>query len=57
MIFRKPRKMIAAAVSIPPDLYQKAIRERIRVQDTNFSRYVRALIREDLRQCGMWAAK
>ena len=57
MILKKPRKMIAVALSIDPELHQKAMRERIRVCDTNFSRYVRELIREDLRQSGMLAAK
>jgi hypothetical protein len=45
--------MISMAVSIDPELYRKAMRERIEVQDTNFSRYVRGLIREDLRQSGI----
>lgn len=44
----KPRKTIPAAVSIDEQLYAQAIRERIHTQDTNFSRYVRELIRRDL---------
>jgi len=50
---RKSRKMLSMAVSISPDLYHKAVKERIEMRDTNFSRYVRGLIREDLRRCGM----
>jgi len=45
----KRRKTIPAAVSIDEDLYTQAIRERISTQDTNFSRYVRELIRADLK--------
>ncbi len=54
---KKSRKTIAKAVSIDPNLYQKAIKERIIVRDTNFSRYVRELIREDLRRSGLWTSK
>ncbi len=57
MSSRKSCKMIARAVSIDPALYQKAIKERVAVRDTNFSRYVRELIREDLRKNGMAASK
>jgi len=49
--------MISMGVSIDPDLYRKAMRERIEVRDTNFNHYVRGLIREDLRQCGMLGFK
>lgn len=57
MRLMKSRKAIARAVSIDPDLYQKAMRERIAARDTNFSRYVRELIRKDLRESGMLASE
>ena len=47
MKFRKRKRTIAAAVSIEPALYEKACR-KVEKHDTNFSRYVRGLIREDL---------
>ena len=53
MRFEKPYKANALAVSIDPELYQKVIEERIQVQDTNFSRYIRELIRKDLQKCGL----
>jgi hypothetical protein len=49
----KSRKVTATAVSIDPDLYEKVLKNRVRTQDTNFSRYVRELIREDLRHSGL----
>ena len=49
----KSRQATATAVSIDPALYEKALKKRILSQDTNFSRYVRELIREDLRRSGL----
>jgi len=53
MKFRKPKKRIAAAVSIEQSLYDAALRERVEPDDTNFSRYVRDLIRRDLQSPGV----
>jgi len=49
MRYRKPKKRVSAAVSIDQDVYERVQRERITPCDTNFSRYVRELIRADLR--------
>ncbi len=46
---KKPQTLISAAVSIQPDLYEKALVEaRLGGYDNNFSRYVRTLISRDL---------
>jgi hypothetical protein len=49
----RSRKATVTAVSIDPALYEKALKKRVSTQDTNFSRYVRELIREDLRRSGL----
>jgi hypothetical protein len=50
--FRRSKKTIAAAVRIEPELYAFAA-QRIEADDSNFSRYVRGLIRADLSRAGM----
>lgn len=52
MKFKKPKKTIAAAVRIEPELYSFAL-QRVDADDSNFSRYVRQLIRADLAQQGI----
>lgn len=47
MKFRKPKKTIAAAVRIEVPLYEHAMR-KVDASDTNFSQYVRSLIRQDI---------
>lgn len=46
--YRTPRRRIAAAVSIDEQLYKWALEKRVNPEDTNFSQYVRELIRADL---------
>lgn len=45
---RKPKPLVAAAVSMPPDLYSAALGVADRIKDGNFSAYMRDLIRADL---------
>jgi hypothetical protein len=52
MKFRRPRKTIAAAVRVEPELYEFACR-KVESEDSNFSRYVRELIRRDLMVAGV----
>jgi hypothetical protein len=47
MKYRPTKKTIAAAVRIETDLYAFAM-DRVFHEDSNFSRYVRGLIRKDL---------
>lgn len=42
------RARISAAINMPPDLYQKALKRAAARHDNNFSAYVRALIDSDL---------
>jgi hypothetical protein len=52
MKYRRPKKTIAAAVRIEIPLYQHALR-KVEGSDTNFSQYVRSLIRRDLASTGV----
>lgn len=49
---RKRRKrvkaLVAAAVSIDEDLYQRGLRAAEKEHDGNFSRYMRTLLKRDL---------
>ena len=46
--YKKARKQVAAAVSMPPDLYLQTMEVVEQHYDNNFSGYVRSLIRRDL---------
>lgn len=45
----KPKKAITAAIRIEEDLYRYALK-KVYQSDSNFSRYVRGLIRRDIAQ-------
>jgi hypothetical protein len=45
---KKAQPLVSAAVSIPPKLYDAALREAEQRHENNFSRYVRSLIARDL---------
>jgi hypothetical protein len=51
MKYRPTKKTVAAAVRIETDLYAHAM-QRVYHEDSNFSRYVRGLIRRDLNDGG-----
>jgi hypothetical protein len=54
--YRKPKKTIPAAVRIESDLYAHAMR-KAEEDDSNFSRYVRRLIKADLEKSGLSTPK
>jgi hypothetical protein len=45
---KQAQPLVSAAVSIPPTLYDAALREAQQRHENNFSRYVRSLISRDL---------
>lgn len=55
MVKRRPRNVVTASISLEPELLTEA-RARCDAQDTDFSKYIRGLVRRDLKEASAQTA-